>query len=96
MASNNVSSEIWSSENDFDQVELILKRILYGIELKIYYAMVTIMISFILLGLLVQFMAGMYEQKKSFRHSRSHDLKLKFFRSLHLIQYCSRKDSKMF
>ena len=68
MASNNVSSEIWSSENDFDQVELILKRILYGIELKIYYAMVTIMISFILLGLLVQFLVGMYE-KKSYRHS---------------------------
>ena len=63
MASTDISSEVWSSENEADQAELILKRIMYGIELKIYYAMVTIMISFILLGLLVQFMAGMYEKK---------------------------------
>ena len=60
MATNDVSSDVWSSENDADQAELILKRILYGTELKINYAMVTIMISFILLGLLFQLLVGTY------------------------------------
>ena len=66
MTSNDVSSENWSSENDEDQAELIKKRILYGIELKIHYAMDTIMISFILLGLLILLLVGMYEKKLIF------------------------------
>ena len=61
MASTDISSEVWSSENEADQAELILKRIVYGIELKIYYAMVTIMISFILLSLLIMLLGGMYK-----------------------------------
>ena len=66
MTSNDVSSENWSSESDEDQAELIKKRILYGIELKIHYAMDTIMISFILLGLLILLLVGMYEKKLIF------------------------------
>ena len=62
MTSNDVSSKVWNSENDEDQAELILKRILYGFELKIHYAMVTIMISFIFLGLLLSLIVGMYEK----------------------------------
>ena len=61
MASTDISSEVWSSENEADQAELILKRIVYGIELKIYYAMVTIMILFILLSLLIMLLGGMYK-----------------------------------
>jgi len=59
MTSNDVSSKVWNSENDEDQAELILKRILYGFELKIHYAMVTIMISFIFLGLLLSLIVGL-------------------------------------
>ena len=96
MTSNDVSSKVWSSENNEDRAELILKRILYGFELKIHYAMDTIMISFILLGLLILLLVGMYE-KYNFFHVFINKMvrDLNFFRSWHLMQYCSREDCKI-
>ena len=49
---NEATTPFWSSENDIDQAELIVRRILYGLRLKIHYIMVAIVISLIFLGLM--------------------------------------------
>ena len=54
------TTPFWTSENESDQAEMIVRRILFGIRLKFHYLMVASVASIVLFVLSVLILVGLF------------------------------------